>query len=330
LPSRRLAEPEDVDYTIAMNLDYASDVARRTPPELRAFIDAYRAPLDPSAHTNVTTILARIDARARSAWPSIHVDAVTFAAYIGVRANVAASDLMPALESMDTEGLYLACACNQRAPGAIETFVSSLEPEIQRALAQMGVRGSQQKDQVSRLFQVLLFGESDGKDAALGSYGGRGPLRGWARSIAVKMALTLRREDRRLVSLDDEHEWLDIPAGDTTPEIAYLRNFYFEAFREALARAIHMIATRDRNLLRQHYLDGLTLDNIARVNGVHRATAARWLANARNNVLARTREELVSAMRLSPSELASMLTFVGHTSSLADNVQQIKEALAER
>lgn len=43
---------------------------------------------------------------------------------------------------------------------------------------------------------------------------------------------------------------------------------------------------------------------------VHRATVARWIATLRGTLLERTREALVSRLRLSPAELDSVLRLI--------------------
>src|SRR5262249_492438 len=85
----------------------------------------------------------------------------------------------------------------------------------------------------------------------------------------------------------------------------YLRQAHAEAFNGAVAHALQALATRERNLLRQHYLDGLTIDALGKLYRVHRATVARQIAAAREKVLDEVKRTL--ATRMSPSELESFL-----------------------
>ncbi len=59
--------------------------------------------------------------------------------------------------------------------------------------------------------------------------------------------------------------------------------------------------------MRQHYLDGLTLDELATLYGTHRATAARWLAAARQALLDGTRQALMSRLRMPRAECESVI-----------------------
>jgi hypothetical protein len=68
---------------------------------------------------------------------------------------------------------------------------------------------------------------------------------------------------------------------------------------------------RARNLLRQHVLDGLTIDELARLYRAHRATCARWLADARSELALHTRRHLVTAS-LPGDEVDSVLGCLIH------------------
>jgi RNA polymerase sigma-70 factor (ECF subfamily) len=67
---------------------------------------------------------------------------------------------------------------------------------------------------------------------------------------------------------------------------------------------------RDRNLLRLHFLGGVTLEQLAQMYGVHRATVVRWLAAAREAVLAATRDHVAHAIGAPASELDEMFSLV--------------------
>jgi RNA polymerase sigma-70 factor (ECF subfamily) len=81
------------------------------------------------------------------------------------------------------------------------------------------------------------------------------------------------------------------------------RRIYREAFEAALAT----LTARDRNLLRQQYVYGTTIDELAALYRVHRATAARWVARVREVVLRRTRRHIGEALHLAGAELDSVM-----------------------
>ena len=68
------------------------------------------------------------------------------------------------------------------------------------------------------------------------------------------------------------------------PEQQLVRNKYGPLFETALRDAVGQLSSRDRNLLRLHYVSGISLDAVARMYHVHRATVVRWLAAIRDEI----------------------------------------------
>jgi RNA polymerase sigma-70 factor (ECF subfamily) len=66
------------------------------------------------------------------------------------------------------------------------------------------------------------------------------------------------------------------------------------------------LTPRQRSLLRLHVLDGVTLAQLARSYQVHRATIVRWLAQARAEILERTRVAMAQRLRLPEGELEAL------------------------
>jgi RNA polymerase sigma-70 factor (ECF subfamily) len=113
---------------------------------------------------------------------------------------------------------------------------------------------------------------------------------------------------REVPSRDDE--LAELIGSEDDPEVAYLKRLYREEFKRAFHAAVDALDARDRLLLRQHALDGLSIDQLATLNGVHRATVARWVAAAREALLAATQQQMVRRLRLSRSELASVMRLI--------------------
>jgi RNA polymerase sigma-70 factor len=84
---------------------------------------------------------------------------------------------------------------------------------------------------------------------------------------------------------------------DLGPEVRLLREVYQESFRAALTAALRALSSEDRNLLRRHLVDRLTLQEIAVPYGVHQATIARRLATLRDAISASVRQDLADRHR---------------------------------
>ena len=65
---------------------------------------------------------------------------------------------------------------------------------------------------------------------------------------------------------------------------------------------------RSKNLLRHAYVDGHGIDAIGAIYGVHRATAARWVERAREQLVTQTIADLMQRHRVSEQEARSIVS----------------------
>jgi RNA polymerase sigma-70 factor (ECF subfamily) len=80
---------------------------------------------------------------------------------------------------------------------------------------------------------------------------------------------------------------------DLGPEARLLREMYRQTFQEALASAFAALSPADRNLLRRHFVDHMTLEEMAVPFGVHPATIARKLTALREELAEAVQAALV-------------------------------------
>jgi RNA polymerase sigma-70 factor, ECF subfamily len=227
-------------------------------------------------------MLGRVIAAGWSRWPGVDVDLDGFEDWLRAR------DVD--LTCCHGADLYLACALEQRDPVAIRTFDRELGPEIAGSARAAGADPATAAEVRQQVTTDVLVGDQDGP--GITQFRGRGDLRGWLRSIAVRMTWRLLERARRDVVLDD-----DATAGIVDdPELAHLRERYACALEQAITEAMAALSPRQRTLLRLAYVDGLTVDVLGRMYAVHRATAARWLAAAREALVEDTRVRLHDAV----------------------------------
>jgi RNA polymerase sigma-70 factor (ECF subfamily) len=214
----------------------------------------------------------------------------------------------PVLSGIRASDLYLACACLEGEPWAVEAVGRILTTEVEVALRQFD-GAYDLLNEVRQMLRHKLLVSDGGAQPKLAEYAGRGDLRAWTRSVTVRTALNRLRDDRRGEQLDDEMgEALVSPA--ESPELALIKSRYRAAFRAAFGSALAGLSKRERTVLRIHYFDGLTLEEVGAVFGVHRATAARWLASAREKLLLAVRRDLADRLGMGPEELDSLLRTV--------------------
>jgi RNA polymerase sigma-70 factor (ECF subfamily) len=81
-------------------------------------------------------------------------------------------------------------------------------------------------------------------------------------------------------------------------------------FQTAFRAALATLTPRDRVLLRMNVLDGLTIDQIGALQGVHRATAARWVDRARETLSRQIRREFMKKLGADPFEAEELLQWM--------------------
>jgi RNA polymerase sigma-70 factor (ECF subfamily) len=127
--------------------------------------------------------------------------------------------------------------------------------------------------------------------------------------MAAREAIGLLRWSRRgTPSTGDALLHSLVTSGD--PELENAKAHYVEQFKQAFSAALRGLPARDRTLLRQHVIDGLTIDQLGALYHVHRATAARGLERARRAVLAATRARLSATLQVRTGELDSILRLI--------------------
>lgn len=228
----------------------------------------------------------------------ITLDAAAFARHASSRAQ-----LPPHLEE-----LALAFACLHGDARAIERFEREYFPHAERALRRMNADQTLRDDVISWMRGELFVRPQGG---LLASYSGRGELAGWLRSVATREALKRLESGKKEVPADALEE-LPLPAS----ELAFLRGAHAAQFTRAFNDAFAALTPEERNLLRQHFLDGLSIDVLARLYDVHRATAARRLVAARTALVEDVRTRLKRELALSTGGVDELITLSNLDESL--------------
>jgi RNA polymerase sigma-70 factor (ECF subfamily) len=267
---------------------------------VREAIDRVLPGCAPGPAGELEAAVSRIGAAGRARWPDVAVDEVVLAEHLAVRRR---DDPEAPVEPAHAADWYLSVALARQVPSAMRVFEATLVPEIDAALRRLRLPGGA-ADEVKQALRVeLLVGDPV---ARIADYGGRGELAAWLRVTATRKALKLLRKDQREETLDElllEH-WPDATPG---PVRRHLRTTYTAELKRAVAEALAALDVRQRNLLRQNVLDGLTIDELARLYRAHRATCARWLADARADLARHTRRRLIGALGLPGDEVDSVL-----------------------
>lgn len=246
--------------------------------------------------------LAAMLAAAHAAWPQIAVPDREFVAHVGRHV-----DPELGLGAIRAADLYLAFACGRRDEAAMAAFEALTFREIDIAGATARATPDLIAETRSHLRQLLFVG-AEGHPATL-EFAGRGDLRGWVRVSALRHLLRVQGKAKRELSLDDEG-LIDALAPDDDPELGYIKDMYRGAFATAFRDAIAALDQRQKSLLRYQLVDGLTIDDVGALHGVHRATAARWVAAARDALADHTRRLLGEQLGIPTADVESVIRLV--------------------
>ncbi len=274
-------------------------------PLSRAFMVAHGTPPREASNDDPTPLedlLRSALESARGKWPSVALGDGAFIAFLASKAPTYEA-LVPFLRRLHTGDLYLACAAGRGDPQAIGAIEREHVLPLRAAMARQNFTESL-IDDVQQAARERLFVT----DRKISTYDGRGTLRGWLRVVFMRDALhATRKADLEARPADDI---ADFPTSNDDPEMAYLKELYRKEFAEAFALALGDLSHRQRNVLRQHTVFGVTIDGLAVMYRVHRATAARWLDGAREALLAGTRRELTARLNLSAENLDSIMRLI--------------------
>lgn len=236
------------------------------------------------------------------AWPCVELALDRFAAFVAT--------LSPGAASRFPEDLYLAAACIEGSSEALAAFDREVLSPARATIRSIDANDDFVDEAFQRLRASLFVG--DGGQPKIVGYAGRGPLRAWVSVSAVRTALMMRRARGRAKEVSADDDWMHALATISTnnPELELLKRQYAAAFSQALRDAIDGLEPRLRAVLRMSFVDAVSIDEIASVYAVHRATAARWIQRACDAVFAQTRQTLAQRLALSGTELDRMTALV--------------------
>lgn len=246
-------------------------------------------------------VVERIVRAGRAAMPDLALDDAAVARHLARRL-----DGEDAAEALDAAELYLACACATGNAGALAEFERRYFATLPAALSRLAL-ARDEIDEVMQGLRVRLFVAEDGAPRVVG-YAGHGQLGGLVRVAAIRAGLNLLRQRGKLEHDADGFEELPVAADD--PELARLKAQHRGAFKAAFEDAVRGLEPRERSLLGLAIVKGLGIDKVATIYGVHRATAARWISQARASLTRAVQVGLGERLGVRVDDVAGLLPLV--------------------
>ena len=194
-------------------------------------------------------------------------------------ADAGQAEAVELYRSLRVEELALARACAAGNNAAWDVFLVRYREKLYDAARSIAPDESTARELADSLYADLFGTETrDGKRVCkLSYYAGRGSLEGWMRMVLAQEYVNRFRNQRRLVSLEEQAEagvQFRAPDSATMPEGSAASDPRLEA---ATDEALAALPAEDRFILASYYLDGRTLAETARTLGVHESTISRRL-----------------------------------------------------
>lgn len=227
---------------------------------------------------------------AERAWPHLELQADGFAAHVARRVGLLPLDV---IQTVDAPGLALAFSCSRGSEAAAVAFLALHGHDIDGALARFRIGAHAQADLKQDVLTKLLA-----RNGSLSSYSGLGDLGAWVRTVTTRHAISSRR---KRVDGDPPIKALDAPVHD--PETAFIKRRHSAQLVDAIRATVATLSAGDRTLLRQRFVEQLTLEQLALAHGLHRASVARRLARLRQTLARGVRSKLSVELRIEGGEL---------------------------
>ena len=250
-----------------------------------------------SSQENLDAELKQLLAEARARWPQVKMSDGHFVRFVAERTE------SPPLPPHAVE-LYLTLGLSLGDPHALDAFERTYVSTIDGSVARLKLSADSLDELKQQLRHHLLVGESN-QPLRIAGYSGLGPLAAWLGVTAVRMSLRAQKGD--VESLSEDDKLADVAGGEASPELQFLQESYRAAFKRAFREALASLDPDEQNLLRQHYLDGLTIDELGALYRVHRTTCAYRLREAQARLVKRARQAVLALTRMSPSDYESAI-----------------------
>lgn len=225
--------------------------------------------------TSSDTLVARRAAfdSARLSWPEVDVPLQCFEKHLE---SVGCS----LLSRVDLSPLYLCAGCMLSLQPAFRALESVHFPALRSSISRLVQQPSVIDDVLQDVRLRLLVGSTP----KIATYRGTGPFMGWLRVIAVRSALDYQRSEavrrRRAMKLRNfvQCEVGGYVAARSAPEDAATLDEATGICQELLQRVLLGLSPEDRQLLQNYFVHRMSIDDLGKIYGINRSTAARRVA----------------------------------------------------
>jgi len=182
----------------------------------------------------------------------------------------------------DAAEVYLAVGCQLGIPAALHHFETQYLAVAVPLLRRQRTPADKIDDILQRLRELLLVARQGETRIGLMRYVGTGRLRSLVRVSAARAAL---RGTWREVAVESSDGILGELWSRSDPELHVMDAQLHDVFKRCFEQAAALLPDTERALLRLHFVEELSYQQIAMLFRVHRSTICRQLATARTRLL---------------------------------------------
>jgi RNA polymerase sigma-70 factor (ECF subfamily) len=216
------------------------------------------------------------------------------------------------------EDFYLAYAAGAGNCEAIRIIDERFVPQLSRRIKRLGTPVDILPDILQAVRERLFTGPTP----RIRAYNGSVPLEQWLRVVAVRLTIDLHRREAALPRAEVGLAELLTSRSPDAAEFV-MKSEYKRELESALRSELLTLSSRDRTVLRLHAVEGVSVEKIAIMYGVHRVTVARWVWMAGESILEGLRRRFRDQFGLTSLDFDSLAQLVRSQLSLG-----LEEALS--
>lgn len=259
-------------------------------------------PVSADFEARLATLVAHAQAVTPSTgpWP----DPAAFASFLGARLQ---HTPLTQLETLAIDDLALAFGCLRNDPRAIAALDHRCLSTLTEQLIRAGFSREIAEETRLRVGEKVLV-PKDGQPPRLASFSGRSSLAAWLRVVALREAVKAQHEQHPHGTLNEDA--LQVSAAEDDPELRLFKSRFRVEFADAFRLALEGLPAHERLILRQYFIDDLSVDQLAALHQVHRSTSARWVAHARAVLVSKVKRSLQHSLKVEASEVSRLVRAV--------------------
>jgi RNA polymerase sigma-70 factor len=255
-------------------------------------------------------LLYRAWEKGRRRWPQVELPADIFVRhFIQLWRKVATEEelaLRLERDTLDVEGMYLACACVYKIPKADQILEHEYFKKLRPLLRRLGLSEARVDEVLQMVRELLLMGTRE-SGPKLAGYTGSGRLMRWMETVAVRI---VPKTGSSIPPMPGDSTLGALAWSGTDPELALIKSDYRREFRQALNDARATLSDRDHNLILFHYSHRMPTTQMGPIFGVDQSTISRRLKEARDKILRETKRLLKERLNLSSQEFESLMNII--------------------